>query len=62
MPAKNNHTVSIPDVILAQAGKLAGRLGTLLELYAIKLTPDERHGLVKMGDKPSPSSKKPPTR
>ncbi|MDR2031256.1 MAG: hypothetical protein LBP86_03135 [Azoarcus sp.] len=51
MPAKNDHSTSIPADILAQAQNLAEQLGTLLHPYVVPLTPSERRALPKMGDK-----------
>jgi hypothetical protein len=47
----NEHSVSIPVDVLAQAQSLAEQLRTLLNPYVHPLTPTERHDLSKMGEK-----------
>jgi hypothetical protein len=49
----NEHAVSIPAEVLAQALALAEQLRVLLELFIHALTPSERHDILKMGEKTS---------
>jgi hypothetical protein len=47
----NEHSVSIPVDVLAQAQSLAEQLRTLLNPYVHPLTPEERQSIAKMGEK-----------
>jgi hypothetical protein len=47
----NEHSVSIPVDVLAQAQSLAEQLRTLLNPYVHPMTPTERHDIAKMGEK-----------
>jgi hypothetical protein len=47
----DEHSVSIPVNVLAQAQSLAEQLRTLLNPYVHPLTPAERHDIPKMGEK-----------
>jgi hypothetical protein len=49
--ARNDHAVSVPADVLAQAQALAEQLGALLHPYVVPLTPGERRALLKAGDK-----------
>ncbi|MDR2114760.1 MAG: hypothetical protein LBP87_00105 [Planctomycetaceae bacterium] len=47
----NNHSVSIPPDVIAQALSQAEALRQLLAPYITPLTPTQRHTIAKMGDK-----------
>ncbi|MDR2116244.1 MAG: hypothetical protein LBP87_07675 [Planctomycetaceae bacterium] len=47
----NNHSVSIPPDVIAQALAQAEALRQLLAPYITPLTPTQRHTIAKMGDK-----------
>ncbi|MDR2116317.1 MAG: hypothetical protein LBP87_08045 [Planctomycetaceae bacterium] len=47
----NNHSVSIPPDVIAQALSQAEALRQLLAPYITPLTPTQRRGIAKMGDK-----------
>lgn len=47
----NNQVTPVPPAIITQAKDLANQLATLLTPYLEALTPKERKGILKMGDK-----------
>ena len=48
---EDKHHTAIPQQVISQINDALTTLQTLLEPYAIALTPQERHSLLKMGDK-----------
>ncbi|GHU22133.1 hypothetical protein FACS1894164_03880 [Spirochaetia bacterium] len=48
---ENKHHTAIPEQVITQISDALTTIQTLLEPYAIALTPQERHSLLKMGDK-----------
>ncbi len=47
----DNQVTAIPPEVIAQALDLSNQITTLLTPYMEALTPDEKHGILKMGDK-----------
>ncbi|MDR2407392.1 MAG: hypothetical protein LBE13_04675 [Bacteroidales bacterium] len=48
---ENRHNKSIPSEVLRESQDLINRIISLLLPYILPLTPEERHALVKMGNK-----------
>jgi hypothetical protein len=48
---KNKHAVSIPQEVLEQVQAIIDTATALLAPYLLSLTPEERHSLLKMGNK-----------